>query len=610
MKFVKRFLIFLVLCLAVFGGFTLFKKAPELNITVEDVKYLEEIGKSASTEASREGLSGVLMNVEGAPPIDATGLAEGTATPPPTFGIGAASFGNATDEAPAFAVNEAPAFAPAFDPPAPVMAKPTVPVASPFQQPAKTTEVIAEPIEAPEPPPLLPTTALEPVEPTQTTELTKSSAPPQMAHLAQHPNPVATPPTPAPSPLLEIPLPVPEPPLPDPPLVTWDGPVTEVADIPSSIPQGSQEDFRVSGPTESQADLARNENPQVNHTPVKRLPVVPDSIQEDTAIIPLFAVTTLLPVSETTQAPIASTKEQYRQTSVRHDLTFSSPPVVDSGVVPVISFAQPNSTETESPSVPDPFAMNEANAAASAADDDAFAAMETSGDNTATFVSPNKEADLSAMLRPAVTRYVKAQAVLTESGEPEKLRAAFIQLSKMYESPDLNNAERRHMRPWLDRLALSVIYSKHSHILEPAYRVQSNDTIESVAATINLSPALLRKINGLSATQALVPGTELKIVLGRFDAKISTSRNEMTLILGGLYAGSFPVGLGKQFDAVRGEFFVYAKTNETLLLNNGIELRSANTLADTAPPTVRFAEKDASEIFDILTEQSVIVFED
>jgi LysM repeat protein len=242
-----------------------------------------------------------------------------------------------------------------------------------------------------------------------------------------------------------------------------------------------------------------------------------------------------------------------------------------------------------------------------------FVAIDSSPDSLTTEVSGQQT---TPMIRETVERFIKAQTVLIESGDTNKIRNAFVQLSRLYEHQELSDAEKVFMLPLLDRLALNVIYSRNAHILEQAYIIRLGDSIDSIARTFDLSPALLMKINGLTGARPLEPGTELKVIVGHFDAKISAGHRELTLILGGLYAGRFPIALGERIEHLRGEFYVSSKTDtwneKSLTLNNGVVFYGTDRPqpGDPLATTVRFTQQDAKELFDILTEGSVIVFED
>ena len=301
----------------------------------------------------------------------------------------------------------------------------------------------------------------------------------------------------------------------------------------------------------------------------------------------------------TNNALVGSVPTRYTKTTVRQPLTFE--PVRSETVSkdPVVAFTAPKRTHTPPPTPPQPqseFIQLPVDVAPTA-DSGTFRRIEEQADTTANNSSP---------IRDTIERYLQSQGRLTESGDPEKMRIAFIHLSQLYEHDQLGEAERALMRPILDALALKVIYSRDTHILEPPYQVKSGETIESIARDFNLNVALLRKINGLTMYQELMAGTVLKVVYGQFDARISVNRKELTLLLGGLYAGRFSfVVHNPEIQVNRSEFFVTHKTDGAIVLNNGWIL----TTPHTTGATVVFSDQDAREIFDILSEQSVIVVE-
>jgi hypothetical protein len=98
----------------------------------------------------------------------------------------------------------------------------------------------------------------------------------------------------------------------------------------------------------------------------------------------------------------------------------------------------------------------------------------------------------------------------------------------------------------------------------------------------------------------------LKVVHGQFDARISVKRKELILLLGGLYAGRFPFTVPNVSVSSRsGEFLVAHRSDRTMTLTNGWTLGAASS----RDATIVFADQDVREIFDILSEQSVIVLE-
>jgi lipoprotein-anchoring transpeptidase ErfK/SrfK len=131
-------------------------------------------------------------------------------------------------------------------------------------------------------------------------------------------------------------------------------------------------------------------------------------------------------------------------------------------------------------------------------------------------------------------------------------------LSLWYDNPELSPEENRLLTDLLDQVAGSVIYSRE-HLLERPYVVKSGDTLERIARAYGVPWQLLAKINGIRQPDGLEPGRELKVVRGPFDAVIDLEEHELTLKLGGLYAGRFPIGVGRNQADLEGIYFVQDK---------------------------------------------------
>ncbi|MEN6451259.1 MAG: LysM peptidoglycan-binding domain-containing protein [Thermoguttaceae bacterium] len=166
----------------------------------------------------------------------------------------------------------------------------------------------------------------------------------------------------------------------------------------------------------------------------------------------------------------------------------------------------------------------------------------------------------------------KVQTTLREG----KLVEAHIALSLLYDA-NLPPEQSKQITAMLDQLAGTVIYSQR-HYLEPAYSAQPGETIEKVAQKYNVPWQLLARINGLmppdaantqgaTKDQPLPAGLELKVVRGPFDATVRLDRKELTLRLPyrqgqqslSLYAGRFPIGVGRDQPKLDGEYTVRNK---------------------------------------------------
>jgi len=130
----------------------------------------------------------------------------------------------------------------------------------------------------------------------------------------------------------------------------------------------------------------------------------------------------------------------------------------------------------------------------------------------------------------------------------EKLTAgryaeALALLSEWYGDASLGLEESHRLEELLSQLAGTVIYSQDDLLLPP-HVVAPGETLQKIAEPLGVSWNLLAKINGLADPAAVVPGESLKVVQGPFNAVLSLSRQQLSLRLGGSYAGRFAVVVG------------------------------------------------------------------
>ncbi|MDZ7618995.1 MAG: LysM peptidoglycan-binding domain-containing protein [Patescibacteria group bacterium] len=142
--------------------------------------------------------------------------------------------------------------------------------------------------------------------------------------------------------------------------------------------------------------------------------------------------------------------------------------------------------------------------------------------------------------------------------EAGKLAEAHSALSQFYRKPGLDPQHARQVVQLLDQLAGTVIYSRHS-LLEPPYVVRPGDTLQSIADQYSVPPELIANINGMRDPRGVQPGQELKVVRGPFHAVVNLADYEMTLMLGSLYAGRFPISIGRDQSNLEGSYIVADK---------------------------------------------------
>jgi lipoprotein-anchoring transpeptidase ErfK/SrfK len=160
-----------------------------------------------------------------------------------------------------------------------------------------------------------------------------------------------------------------------------------------------------------------------------------------------------------------------------------------------------------------------------------------------------------------VRAYERARKLARSLVDEGKYYDALATLSVFYQSQDLTPEEHRELVDLLDPLAGRVIYSRE-HLVEPAYRVRRSETLTDIAQRYNVPMELLQKINGIDNPNVLVPGTDLKVVTGPFRAEVDLAGHELTVFLNGLYAGRFPISIGRDPAPVLGDFKIREKRED------------------------------------------------
>ncbi len=154
--------------------------------------------------------------------------------------------------------------------------------------------------------------------------------------------------------------------------------------------------------------------------------------------------------------------------------------------------------------------------------------------------------------------YETAKQTALEQINRGEMKEALATLSVFYGSPELSEAQTRDLIDLLDSLAGETIYSRR-HLLDTPYVVGPGETIDMVAKRFEIPLELLAKINAVEVTSSLTPGTKLKVFQGPFRAEVDMKKNEMTVFLGELYAGRFPISSGADPVPKEGVFQVLDK---------------------------------------------------
>ena len=213
----------------------------------------------------------------------------------------------------------------------------------------------------------------------------------------------------------------------------------------------------------------------------------------------------------------------------------------------------------------------------------------------------------------------------------QRFRKSLQVATRFYDDADLSGPQRQRLDAYLSGLATKVIYSNEPH-LSPNYISKPGDSLLELGREWGIPGQLIYNINKNNLPNPLViaPGTELKKIPGPINATISLSNDTLTLFVDGLYAGRFNVKVGTAGTPRQGDFKVVSKSpnghdwadangvyppgdrnnhygKNWIGLEGSLCLHAvdANTV-DGHPGCIGLSEKDASDLFSILSEGSTI----
>jgi len=216
--------------------------------------------------------------------------------------------------------------------------------------------------------------------------------------------------------------------------------------------------------------------------------------------------------------------------------------------------------------------------------------------------------------------------------EADRLTDALRTLSRWYDDPRLTEPQRQRVLDLVDQLAGAVIYSREHRLLAP-HVVKPGETLPAIAEGYHVPWELLAKINGVQDPEQLLPGQVLKVLPGPFRAVIDLDRFELTLLLDDLYAGRFPIGVGRDHPRLEGTYEVLAKArypqysgpagtfssgdpnnplgDRKLDLGSGVAIHGTNDPRNVGavggPGTICLGQKDVEDVYDILSIGSRVV---
>lgn len=261
---------------------------------------------------------------------------------------------------------------------------------------------------------------------------------------------------------------------------------------------------------------------------------------------------------------------------------------------------------------------------------DRYATLATTPPASASLLPGGPAPPPSSSATGSSTAFATAWADAHQKLAAGRYAEALAALSIWCDDPSLGLEESQRLEDLLGQLAGTVIYSQQDLLLPP-HVVAPNETLPAVAMPLGVSWQLLGKINGIANPQELVPGEHLKVLRGPFDAVVSVSKRRMSLQLGGNYAGSFSVVVGRDYLLRVGSSVAVtevrrgaardvqpmvavpaeASSKPCIVLADGLVIEAAEDpgmAGDTSPSTsLVVSVRDLAELLDILTPGSKVL---
>lgn len=183
----------------------------------------------------------------------------------------------------------------------------------------------------------------------------------------------------------------------------------------------------------------------------------------------------------------------------------------------------------------------------------------------------------SSSVKPnsASKSYQNAKDLALSQIDRGELRDALATLSVFYNAAELTTDQRQDMLDLLDALAREVVYSRR-HLLDIAHVVAPGDSLEQIAKQSQVPAEILARINAIDPTSPLPNGRQIKVVPGPFRAEVDLTRNELTIFVGDLYAGRYPVSIGADPSPQVGPYQVIDKRKDRNYYGNGTQMIAAN----------------------------------
>jgi LysM repeat protein len=183
---------------------------------------------------------------------------------------------------------------------------------------------------------------------------------------------------------------------------------------------------------------------------------------------------------------------------------------------------------------------------------------------------PKEEAQ-SPKSNSASKSFENAKDLAMEQIDRGQLKEGLATLSVFYNAPELTSEQRQDLLDLLDALAREVVFSRR-HFLAMVYVVAPGETLAEIAKRNDVPVDILARINAIDTKTQLPSGSKLKVVPGPFRAEIDLTRSELTVFLGDLYAGRYPVSFGNDPSPKPGTFQVVDKQQNKNYYGNGVQI--------------------------------------
>ena len=213
----------------------------------------------------------------------------------------------------------------------------------------------------------------------------------------------------------------------------------------------------------------------------------------------------------------------------------------------------------------------------------------------------------------------------------KEFRKSLQVLTRFYDDPGLSGPQKQRLDGWLDALATKVVFSNEHH-LAPAYISQPGDNLLELGRKWGVPGQLIYNINKSKIRNplAIAPGTELKQITGPINATVSLDNDILTLFVDDLYAGRFNVKVGTSGTPRPGKFKVVGKLpnghdwqdasgiyppghpnnhygKNWIALEGSLCLHAVDAnIVDGHPGCIGLSDKDATDLFSILSEGSTV----